>query len=69
MLVLTRKPLEKVRIGRDIEVVALGVDPRTGTVRLGFQAPKSVPVWREELISRGETTNDTEAGDDDSATS
>lgn len=47
MLVLTRKPGEKIRIGADVivEVVAMG----RGGVRLGLIAPPEVVIRREEL--------------------
>jgi len=47
MLILTRRPLESVRIGHDVTVIVLGV--KGSHVRLGIKAPKSVPVHREEI--------------------
>ena len=47
MLVLSRKLNEKVRIGNDITVVV--VEIRGGKVRLGIEAPREVPVHREEV--------------------
>ena len=58
MLVLTRKkgtkkkPIEgqtKVFIGDDIVLDILEIDFRHGFVRLGFEAPKSVRIRREEV--------------------
>ncbi len=47
MLVLTRKAKQSIMIGDEIEVVVLSTD---GTkVRLGIQAPSSVPVHRTEI--------------------
>jgi carbon storage regulator len=47
MLVLTRKPNESIIIGNDIVLTVLEV---VGSkVRLGFQAPASVGIWRKEL--------------------
>ena len=48
MLVLTRKVNEQIRIGQDIviTVVQLG----QGKVRIGVEAPREVPVVRQELI-------------------
>jgi carbon storage regulator len=48
MLVLTRKPGERVHIGDDVEVVVLAV--RGNSVRLGFLAPGEVPIIRDELL-------------------
>jgi carbon storage regulator len=48
MLVLSRRPGEKLLIGDDILVEILEV---SGTqVRLGITAPRDVPVLREELL-------------------
>ena len=47
MLVLTRKSNQSIMIGDEIEVSVLAV---TGEkVRLGIEAPKSVPVFRKEV--------------------
>jgi carbon storage regulator len=50
MLVLTRKLLEKLYIGDDICVTVVRVEG--GQVRLGVDAPRSVPVLRGELRKR-----------------
>lgn len=50
MLVLSRKPGEKVFIGNDIVVTV--VDVRGDRVRLGFNCPSEVPVHREEVFRR-----------------
>ena len=47
MLVLSRQRDESVMIGDDIEIII--VDVRGDKVRLGFVAPKSVPVHRREV--------------------
>src|SRR3954447_3695510 len=47
MLTLTRSVGETIRIGDDIEVHV--VEVRGGTVRLGFKAPREVPIHREEV--------------------
>jgi carbon storage regulator len=47
MLTLTRSVGESIRIGEDIEVYV--VEVRGGTVRLGFKAPREVPIHREEV--------------------
>lgn len=46
MLIISRKPGESFLIGEDIEVVILGMD---GKVRIGINAPESVPILRHEI--------------------
>ena len=50
MLVLTRRELESILIGKDIKVTILKTD--YGRVQLGVEAPRDVLVLREELIPR-----------------
>ena len=50
MLILTRRVGETLMIGDDIEVTVLGV--RGNQVRIGINAPKDVPVHREEVFQR-----------------
>ena len=50
MLILTRRVSETVMIGRDITVTILGV--KGNQVRVGVDAPKEVPVHREEVYER-----------------
>ena len=50
MLVLTRRPGEVLLIGDDIKVTVLSV--RGNLVRVGIDAPKSVPVHRQEVLDR-----------------
>ena len=47
MLVLTRKPGQRLMIGDDVVVTVLSV--RNGQVRIGIEAPRSVSIRREEL--------------------
>lgn len=47
MLVLTRKLMEKLYIGDEICVTVVRLE--SGQVRLGIEAPRSVPVVRAEL--------------------
>jgi carbon storage regulator len=47
MLVLSRKVGERVTIGDGVVVTVLEVKGRQ--VRLGFEAPSDVPIWRGEL--------------------
>ena len=50
MLVLTRRGGESVRIGDDITVTVLEEPARP--VRIGIDAPKDIPVHREEVYER-----------------
>ena len=47
MLIITRRPGEKVMIGDDVVVEVLEVSGQS--VRIGIAAPKSIPVYREEI--------------------
>jgi carbon storage regulator len=47
MLVLTRKSNQSIMIGDDIEVSVLSIMGEK--VRIGIQAPRDVPVFREEV--------------------
>lgn len=47
MLVLSRKSGERVLIGEDVEVVVLEVEG--DRVKLGFTAPRYVPICRAEI--------------------
>ena len=47
MLILSRKPGERVFLGDDIEVVVVQV--RGNRVKLGFKAPGYLPIKREEI--------------------
>ena len=50
MLILTRRPNETLMIGSEITVTVLGV--KGNQVRIGVNAPKNVPVHREEIFER-----------------
>lgn len=50
MLILTRRTGETVMIGNDVTLTVLGV--KGNQVRLGFSAPKNVPVHRQEIYER-----------------
>lgn len=47
MLVLSRKPGEKIMIGEDIEVTIVRIGPNT--VRVGIEAPRTMNIAREEV--------------------
>jgi len=50
MLILTRRAGEALRIGDDIEVTVMAVNG--SQVRIGINAPRDVPVDREEIAER-----------------
>lgn len=50
MLVLTRKTGESIKIGDHVTVKILSV--RAGQVKIGIEAPKETPVYREEIYER-----------------
>jgi len=50
MLVLSRKADEKIVIGQNITVTVLRIQGRI--VKIGVQAPDSVPVFRSELVGK-----------------
>ena len=50
MLILTRRIGESVYIGDEVRMTVLGV--RGTQVRIGINAPKDVPVHREEIYYR-----------------
>jgi carbon storage regulator len=47
MLVLTRKSNQSIMIGDEIEISVLSV--MGDKVRIGIQAPRSIPVYRREV--------------------
>jgi carbon storage regulator len=51
MLVLSRKPGERILIGDQIAVTVVRIAP--GIVRIGIDAPENLPIVREELREEG----------------
>jgi len=50
MLILTRRVGETLYVGDDVTVTVLGV--KGNQIRIGVNAPKEVPVHREEIYQR-----------------
>ncbi len=47
MLILTRRSGEKITIGDDVKITVIQIN--SNQVRIGIDAPKSIPVHREEI--------------------
>lgn len=47
MLILTRKPGESVVVGNSIRITVIELSH--GVVRLGFEAPSDVSIYRDEI--------------------
>jgi carbon storage regulator len=53
MLVLTRKAGQSILVGDSVRITVIELSP--GVVRLGFEAPQDVPIYREEVYKEIET--------------
>jgi carbon storage regulator len=60
MLILTRRVGETIVIGDDVTVTVLGV--KGNQVRLGVNAPRDLPVHREEIYERIQQEHQAAAG-------
>ncbi len=56
MLVLTRKPEQKIKIGKDIVITVLKV--QGDQVSIGIEAPKELQIVRKELLDSNRTKDD-----------
>ncbi len=54
MLVLSRKLGEKIHIGDNICITIVDID--RGKIRLGIEAPRDVPIFRQELLANNRET-------------
>ena len=59
MLVLSRKLGGKICIGENICITVVDID--RGKIRLGIEAPRDVPVFRQELLPLKATAASTPA--------
>jgi carbon storage regulator len=62
VLVLTRKSNQSIMIGDDIEVSVLAIMGEK--VRIGIEAPRSVPVFRKEVYVEIQQSRDDSSEDD-----
>ncbi len=56
MLILRRKAGEALHIGDDIRITVIAVDE--GGARLAIEAPREIPVLREELVCAMDANRD-----------
>jgi len=61
MLVLSRKPSEAIIIGSGIKITVLKVE--RNQVRIGIEAPKDLPILREELLRKATCDKDARGHD------
>ena len=61
MLVVSRKVGERIRIGDEIAVTIVRLTG--GGVRIGIEAPRKIPVVREELSKRDAAKSEAEAAE------
>ena len=55
MLVLSRKLGEKIFIGENICITVVDID--RGKIRIGIEAPRDVPIYRQELLPLAQQTD------------
>lgn len=57
MLILTRRIGEKLVIGDDAEIIVTVLGVKGNQVRIGVEAPRDMPVHREELYDKMKAEN------------
>lgn len=62
MLMITRRPGERILIGQDVTIEI--VEIAGSTVRVGITAPRELPVYREELWESVKRENEAATGVD-----
>ena len=55
MLALSRKANESIVVGHDVEITILEV--KGDQVKIGINAPKSVPIYRKEIYKQIQAAN------------
>lgn len=65
MLIITRRPGEKIVLGEDIVVTLMEISGQTA--RIGIAAPQELPVYREEIWESVKAENQAAAAADPDA--
>ena len=55
MLILTRKSGQSITIGNNIQITILEINPKA--IRVGIQAPKDIPIYRDEIYAKIQEQN------------
>ena len=59
MLIITRRPDQKIMLGDELTIHVMELS--RSNVRLGIEAPRSVPVYREEIWAAVKQENEAAA--------
>jgi carbon storage regulator len=59
MLIITRRPGEKIVLGDDVVVTLMEISGQTA--RIGIDAPQALPVYREEIWEAVKAENEAAA--------